>query len=581
MADNTQSIPLVSTTGNIYKASPAELQELLSQGYTVPSHAELAAQEQQDKYGTPLEQVKTAAEGALSSSTFGLGTKAEADIFGNAKDQLARMQENPISRAVGQVAGLSTGPAGEAMGAVGAGAKALAGGEGILGSAASLAAQNALFQTSDEVSKHILNDPNQSLQTAASNIGLAGIFGGAFGGVGGIAGKGLSKVADTGVGEFVNDFRNRILEHTAPDIIQSTESRLSKSSIPNFPPKPNTPLFEDVPVTKPKPEIGKPETLGAKAADTFMKSKLAGQGLAFTAGEAAGRATGIPFAGTVLGGISGKVLGPTLDAVIKPIVRGIVSGSGFESAANLVGNVAKGNNNIVNAAKAIFDSSLDVVPAKLAPDQAKRDSLLKHLQESQSNPESMLNAGGNLHPYLPLHNSAVGQLVGSAVQHLSAIEPKPIKGASPLDSDIPVTKAQKAVFNRSLDIAEQPLQMLQHVKDGTLLPSDLATFMAIYPNLHPKMSQAITSALIDHKAKGKQVPYKTRMGMSLFMAQPMDSTMLPQHIQATQSIFAQAAQQAQQQQAPQKAKKSTAPLSKIGSQYSTPSQSRQARASKD
>src|ERR1700722_1137185 len=68
----------------------------------------------EDKYGTPGQQLKTAAEQAASSATFGLSTKAETALGVNPEDIRARAEENPVSGFVGSVAGLLTPGAPEA-----------------------------------------------------------------------------------------------------------------------------------------------------------------------------------------------------------------------------------------------------------------------------------------------------------------------------------------------------------------------------------------------------------------------------------------------------------------------------------
>ena len=65
----------------------------------------------------------------------------------------------------------------------------------------------AALQTGDEVSKMITQDPNQSLGTAAINIGLSGILGGVGGSVIGSVSPLFNKAANVvGVNKLANDF---------------------------------------------------------------------------------------------------------------------------------------------------------------------------------------------------------------------------------------------------------------------------------------------------------------------------------------------------------------------------------------
>lgn len=524
-----------------------------------------------EKHDTIAGQVATAALGAANSMTAGLGSKAlDASGILSAEEQRNMREANPISYGVGNVGGLFSGPMGEGIAAAGAGAKALLGG-GVAGSTAALAAESALVQTTDEVAKAMMKDPNQTLQTAAVDVGLAGILGGAFGAAGGLTGKGLQKVADSKFGEFLGDFRNRLAQHVEP---ASYTSRINPDYI-----KPFSPAFKDAEMFIKGEEVPKPPmstenlSLGEKAADAFMKSKLTGEGV----GAALGHSTGIPLGGW----LGARTLGPTLDAVIKPIIRGMVNPESFLVANKLTDSYLTGVASMVKAAKAVFNPAMEVLPGALATTKENRDSIRDALKTFQDDPHSILKAGGTLESSMPDHNVAVGQLMGQAVQHLTSIQPKPSGGKSPLDSEIAPTKGQQSMFDRSLNIANQPLTVLQHIKDGTLMSNDLKTFMAVSPALHQPLSSALVKQMIEHKAKGEPIPYRTRAGLSLFMGQPMDSTMSPMALQSVQNGFHPPQPVNQAQKGSKKPPQSGLnKLSQISSQTQTAEQSREARRNK-
>ncbi len=226
--------------------------------------------------------VASGALGALNTATAGLGGKGLEKLGVTPEFQRELKEANPISYGVGNVAGLLS-PVGEAIGAAGKGAQALVGTR-VAGTAAKLATEAALFQTTDEVAKHVMQDPNQSLQTATVNIGLSGLLGGAFGAVGGIAGKGVAKVADSKVGEFLSDFRSRIAEHMAPETTSVASHELNPNYL-KFGSPTTEPMFKAAEETMgariniPNEGIKAAETAGEKAADAFVKSKLGGQAI--------------------------------------------------------------------------------------------------------------------------------------------------------------------------------------------------------------------------------------------------------------------------------------------------------------
>lgn len=552
------------------------------QSTSTPKFDDLVSDE--DKYGGIGGQLYAATSGFLNTALPVVGHKIDEAIGSNDSElEKGTREQNPISYGIGQVGGLLGSPVGKAIGAAGKGASALVG-EGILGSAAKLATESALLQTTDETAKYMAKDPTQSLSSAAVDIGLASLLGGAFGTTGGILGKGVSKVADSKLGEFVSDFRNRILEHTAPEAVNVADKAASlKRALSGMytaedvgPQNVDPNNMWTFPIRGAKEEV--PEisyknlSPGAKAADNFIQSKLTGEGLAGMAGGALGHATGIPYAGLVTGGIAAKALGPALDTIIKPVLQGVLSAEGFEAASKFAGSVIKGEAAIANGAKAVFDRGLDVVPGKLVATGEDRDKIKEALKVAQERPESLLNVGGSLDHYMPSHNVALGQLTGNAVQYLTSLQPKPAGMGNPLDSKIQPSKAQETRFNRALDIAQQPLQVLQHVKDGTLLSDDLKTLMTLYPSLHQKLVQHLTNNMIDQQAKGQAIPYKVRSGLSLLMAQPMDKTFTPQAIQSTQALYA----PKQPQQGGGQIKKGTKSLEKLSSQYQTAEQKREA-----
>jgi hypothetical protein len=96
---------------------------------------------------------------------------------------------------------------------------------------------------------------------------------------------------------------------------------------------------------------------------------------------------------------------------------------------------------------------------------------------------------------------------------------------------------------RKLNI--QPLQILKSIKDGTTTLQDIKTVATIYPQLYQKLTSEMLDAMASHMAKGEDIPYKTRIGLSLFAAQAMDSTLTQQGISAAQPVPPQAPAQQQ------------------------------------
>lgn len=289
-----------------------------------------------------------------------------------------------------------------------------------------------------------------------------------------------------------------------------------------------------------------------------------------------GHGTGLSLLFSALG--SG-VLKESKDAVKLGLLRFLangqhVSAGGFKGMVEYIDHMIKGENAIANGVKNLFKAGSTIIPEKLTPDQSKRDKLNKRIQSIQEDPKQLFDVGGTTTVYLPEHGGALGQTAGTAVQYLQSIKPSPVKQA-PLDSEPIVSKAEKAQYQRTLDIAEQPLMVLNHIKNGTLTGRDLTDLKTMYPALYQKLNLKLNDQLVNVIDKKVEIPYRTKLSLGLFMGQPLDSTMTPHSIQSSQMAFAQSNQQ--QAQKEQKQKGNLDKLNKIAQSDMTAQQSREAR----
>lgn len=314
-------------------------------------------------------------------------------------------------------------------------------------------------------------------------------------------------------------------------------------------------------------------TSGAKAADSIVKNILE-----HSAGEAAG-AIGGSIAGWPGYMVGKHVAGPLLDKVIpkliKPVLGSAAEGTAFKHALDYVAAFSKGETRINRGISNLFKASKEVLPSSLVPSERDRTKLDDHLKNLAEDPTPMTQVGGKVAHYLPDHGQAMAQTAMSAVTYLNSIRPSSPK-VSPLDTPTKVDPMAKSQFDRSLDIAEQPLVVLKHVKQGTLQPKDVETLKTLYPSLYADMSSKIVSEITDRTDKSEPIPYKTKMSMSLFLNTPLDSTMLPEAIIAAQPT------PMQQPQIPQTKKPTAASakaMNKVSQAAMTPQQQRSAEKS--
>ena len=171
---------------------------------------------------------------------------------------------------------------------------------------------------------------------------------------------------------------------------------------------------------------------------------------------------------------------------------------------------------------------------------------------------------------MPSHQVAMTASATRAMQYLQSIKPQPFR-SSPLDKQIEPSKAEMSRYNRALSIAQEPLVVLKHIKEGTLQATDIQDLHNLYPSLYNQYVSKLTNEITGMQGAEAHIPYKTRMNLSLFMGQPLDSTMIPSSIQAAQPMPTQPPPQ--NKKPSQSAAKA---MEKGHNQYMTPLQSSEA-----
>jgi hypothetical protein len=181
--------------------------------------------------------------------------------------------------------------------------------------------------------------------------------------------------------------------------------------------------------------------------------------------------------------------------------------------------------------------------------------------------------------YLPKHAGAAAQVAGNAINYLNSIKPNNAP-ENPLDEELPVNKVDQAKYDRALDIAQNPMRILQHANDGTLQENDVLAFKAIYPQMYNELTNKMATALINHKAMGDKIPYQKKRSLNLLLNKDgLDSTMTQQSMHNIIGSTMQAQNQTLSTQKPHSHNKvpgsSLAQINKVNSMYQTPYESRE------
>lgn len=245
-----------------------------------------------------------------------------------------------------------------------------------------------------------------------------------------------------------------------------------------------------------------------------------------------------------------------------------VKAEGFKAMVDMLSSTYKGENMLSKATANVFKPGIRVLTDSQMPSIKELDKLDKLVAKNEEDPNNFTKkqSESQVGHYLPNHQMALTQTSTQALQYLQNIKPKPFKPGT-LDKEIPPTKMQEARYNRALEIAQQPASVLQHVKDGTLQITDMQDLQGMYPALYKSMAQKLTNEIATMQADDEAIPYKTKLGMSLFLGQPLDNSMQPMSILNAQPKPAQPTQQ------PEKPKGSDVKkLGKDTKSYRTPEQ---------
>lgn len=277
-----------------------------------------------------------------------------------------------------------------------------------------------------------------------------------------------------------------------------------------------------------------------------------------------------PIAGYVIGKAGNWLGREAPDAVRLAMLKflgseGRVSATGLKAAAQTAGAVIKGERALSDAAKNVFGIGAKVIKM---PDAAQIDKLRGMVDKVAENPQDMLDDDSKIGHYLPDHSMAVGVTNGRAISYLASLRPSTAP-MGPLDPERQPSPIEEADYKAALLVAEQPLSVLKSIKDGALTPKDMQHLQAMYPALYQRMQDKLTESMLETHGKGS-IPYKTKLSLSMFMARPLESSMRPASIMASQNMAANAAQAAP------RPIKNVNKLDKLSATYATPSQSREA-----
>lgn len=327
------------------------------------------------------------------------------------------------------------------------------------------------------------------------------------------------------------------------------------------------------------------EALGKKSVGQQLAHSYIEKGLGNTAaagiGSIVGGAVGHPGLGALIGKAAlGDYLNSIIPTIIKPLLEGNISGAGFEAASNLANATIKGQRALSSASDALFKPGASKALSDLTPKPSDIEKLSDWVAKGDANPQSLMAVGDSqVGHYLPQYQTAMAQKAAQVHTYLSQAKPQPYQQGL-FGKTVDPSKAQETAFNRTLEIAQQPLTLLKQMDKGTLTLKDVTDVKSMHPDAFKAMSQSLVNAITTASSKGDTIPYHLRQMITLFLGNPVDPTLSQPSIAAFQAVHAGPAQQTPE--AGQPAQKpnsgSTKALGKLPEDYRTPSQTRSQKA---
>ena len=223
--------------------------------------------------------------------------------------------------------------------------------------------------------------------------------------------------------------------------------------------------------------------------------------------------------------------------------------------------VSKGASKINKGLDGLFDSSSKGDPHEAS--EPNTDKLKKYIEDgtfnkslelqAQSQAPQMFADGGMTETQQPVPILAGSRAVANNFpeqdmllqaakarinNYLDSSRPQPSPMKLAYDKEMKDPEKERS-YSRALGLASNPLDVLNHIKHGTLTLESMKHFTQMFPELHDHLSQKMTQKITEHQLDEEKLPYKVRQSMSLFMGVPLDSTMTPASIQSIQGVYAQ------------------------------------------
>ncbi len=523
------------------------------------------------KYETPGQQVATVAEGASRGIGGELATLAENKLLGvPLEDIRGRQEANPNEALASEVAGFGG---------------SLATGAGTFGLATKAGATMAEYARLGKVGANALKYAVANLMTSAADVGaqqwmgenpehaaasiiLSTGLGALTGGLGAKAGSQastkLTSMAEEKMGTKLSSWLAGVGHASNPEYEKLGLKGLEKDLEGKF-----------------SPEMFAKGKEFYKSAMENAGGKIANAVTQYITGVPGGRVLSVPAAmlhgfkhrgvtGAVAGGLSAYALPHVTNTGVKglewvskkvtaPAILKLLTSGKTEKALEALDHMEK----VEHAIKGV-DVGIESLFGKATAPVQKGIKNAKALEEwidggghtqdiqqhlyDQAAPQAVpaFAKGGEVTApaqedavamHFPDQNILMQAAKARASNYLNSL--RPAQHAPKLAFDeAPDTREQKKTYKRALDIAAQPMMVLDKIKKGTIDAEDIKHLNSMFPEATGYLQKKITEKISRDQLSGKKPNYRVRQGLSMLMGTALSGELTPQNIAAAQAVFA-------------------------------------------
>lgn len=503
-------VPLHDTKGNSFSATREDASNLVASGeMRQPTETELNTWIEKGRFSTPLEQGKAFVRGTLKGIAGPLAPAAEHELLGTPYEEIQKNQKyNPGTTLGGEALGMGIGAAALPMASVAGIAskagEAMAGGialEGTFGNIAKTfvkgAVENELFAASHQIDESLLGNTKDTSENFLANMTMNAALGGGLS----VAFRPISKALSGSIDSAALSAYDIFGKEMSPELTGAAKSI-------------------------------------SDAVGLFSFLKHPGATIAYKVGKTALNQIKEQFSEHF----------PGKEALLDAFLR--VADSSRDISEKILENSG-----------GLFGSGVSRILEENKKDEGLHE-LNSKVMDFSLNPEGLLdhstNALGNIPEHMPGLTAAITETMGRAISYLNDQRPKMDKQA-PLDMEKEPNVVQKAEFNRKAEIVNNPMAIFNRIKEGTLVPQHIEALATVYPSIYRQMQGAIQTKMVDFLSEHKpyEIPYQTRLAMSHFLGQNLDSSMTQPAIMNNQiALQSTAAQQSKKEAAQIKPSKS-------------------------